>query len=157
FDGAGAPILRPARRPITLRHLLTHTAGFAYNIWSADVGRYMEHHAIPGIVTCQNACLNLPLLFDPGDRWEYGINIDWAGKAVEKVSGRSLDGYIRVTLPEPLGMTDTTFVPTAEQRERRSRMHVRTADASLAAIDFDMPSEPEFFMGGGGLFSTGRD
>jgi CubicO group peptidase (beta-lactamase class C family) len=64
---------------------------------------------------------------------------------------------MRRNIFEPLGMSDTTFVPTAEQRERRSRMHLRTADGSLAVIDFDMPSDPEFFMGGGGLFSTGRD
>ena len=157
FDSAGAPILRPARRPITLRQLLTHTAGFSYHIWSADIARYLESQSVPGIVSCQNAALALPLLFDPGDRWEYGINIDWAGKAVEKVSGLLLDEYMRRNIFEPLGMSDTTFVPTAEQRERRSRMHLRTADGSLAVIDFDMPSDPEFFMGGGGLFSTGRD
>jgi methyl acetate hydrolase len=157
FDPAGAPILRPARRPITLRHLLTHTAGFAYNIWNADVGRYMEHTGTPGIVECRNACLTLPLVFDPGDRWEYGINIDWAGKAVEKVSGLNLHEYTRERIIEPLGMADTTFLPTAEQRERLARMHVRTADGSLAVIDFGMPTEPEFFMGGGGLYSTGKD
>jgi CubicO group peptidase (beta-lactamase class C family) len=157
WDSAGAPILRPSRRPITLRHLLTHTAGFAYHIWNADILRYLETQGVPGIVTCQNAALNLPLVFDPGDRWEYGINIDWAGKAVEKVSGRLLDEYIRVNIADPLGMSDTTFVPTSEQHERRAKMHVRNADGSLAMIPFEMPSEPEFFMGGGGLFSTGRD
>src|SRR5688572_27752507 len=71
FDSAGAPILRPARRPITLRQLLTHTAGFSYHIWSADIARYLEVTGTPGIVSCQNAALGLPLLFDPGDRWEY--------------------------------------------------------------------------------------
>jgi CubicO group peptidase (beta-lactamase class C family) len=157
FDAAGAPRLRPARRPITLRHLLTHTAGFSYDIWSADIGRYMEHASIPGIINCQNVCLTTPLLFDPGDRWEYGINIDWAGKAVEKVSGLSLQEYLRGHVFGPLGMADTTFQPTAEQQSRRSRMHARTGDTSFAVIDFDLPAEPEFFMGGGGLYSTGRD
>lgn len=157
WDSAGAPILRPARRPITLRHLLTHTAGFSYQMWNADIARYLETQGVPSVVTCQNASLNLPLLFDPGDRWDYGINIDWAGKAVEKVSGRLLDEYIRVNITDPLGMTDTTFVPSPEQRERRSKMHFRNADGSLAVIPFEMPIEPEFFMGGGGLFSTGGD
>jgi CubicO group peptidase (beta-lactamase class C family) len=149
--------VRPARRPITLRHLLTHTAGFSYNIWNADVGRYMEHASIPGIIECKNACLTLPLLFDPGDRWEYGINIDWAGKAVEKVSGLNLHEYARERIFEPLGMADTTFVPTDDQRGRTSKMHVRNADGSLVAIEFAMPTEPEFFMGGGGLYSTAKD
>jgi CubicO group peptidase (beta-lactamase class C family) len=157
FDDSGAAILRPARRPITLRHLLTHTAGFAYNMWNANILRYMEQQNIPGIAACQNICLTLPLIFDPGDRWEYGINIDWAGKAVEKVSGLSLSEYLRERVFGPLGMPDTTFVPTPEQHARRSRMHARTGSSSFQVIDFDMPAEPEFFMGGGGLFSTGPD
>jgi methyl acetate hydrolase len=76
FDDSGAPVLRPPRRPITLRHLLTHTAGFAYEIWSPEIIRYQEAKGIPGIITCQNAALATPLLFDPGERWEYGISID---------------------------------------------------------------------------------
>src|SRR5215469_5651794 len=81
FDAAGEPRLRQARRPITLRHLLTHSAGFAYDIWSPEIGRYMEKRGIPGIISCENAALALPLTFDPGDKWDYGINIDWVGKA----------------------------------------------------------------------------
>jgi methyl acetate hydrolase len=76
FDDSGAPVLRPPRRPITLRHLLTHTAGFAYEIWSPEIIRYQEAKGIPGIITCQNAARKTPLLFDPGERWEYGISID---------------------------------------------------------------------------------
>src|SRR5712692_2537042 len=82
FDAAGEPKLRPARRPITLRQLLTHTAGFAYDIWSPDLIRYQEKKGIPGVISCQNVALTTPLLFDPGERWNYGINIDWVGKAV---------------------------------------------------------------------------
>jgi methyl acetate hydrolase len=77
FDAAGEPRLRPARRPITLHHLITHTSGFVYDIWNPEVARYMEQHGIPGIISSQNAALSLPLVFDPGDRWDYGIGIDW--------------------------------------------------------------------------------
>ena len=94
FDASSAPVLRPARRPVTLRLLLTHTAGFTYNIWNAEMGRYMEHTGMPGIISCQSVCLQAPLMFDPGERWEYGINIDWAGKAVERVSGLPLNEYL---------------------------------------------------------------
>ena len=107
FDADGAPRLRPARRPITLRQLLTHTAGFSYDIWNADLLRYTQHTNLPGIIECKDVSLTAPLLFDPGDRWDYGINIDWVGKSVEAVSGQDLSAYMREHIFEPLGMADT--------------------------------------------------
>jgi methyl acetate hydrolase len=92
FDASDEPMLRPARRPITLRHLITHTAGFVYDIWCAEMGRYMEKTGVPGIISCQNAGLMLPLAFDPGDKRDYG-SIDWIGKAVERASGQTLGDY----------------------------------------------------------------
>jgi CubicO group peptidase (beta-lactamase class C family) len=109
FATDGTPILRAPRRAITLRHLLTHTSGFAYDMWNADIGRYIAATDTPGIISCQNAALTLPLTTDPGTRWEYGIGIDWAGKAVEAVSGQTLDAYMQANIFAPLGMTDTGF------------------------------------------------
>src|ERR1700675_1660948 len=83
FDAAGAPKLRAAKRPITLRHLLTHTAGFSYDIWDANTGRYIKSSGMPARPTGKLASIRTPLSFDPGDQWEYGINIDWAGHLVE--------------------------------------------------------------------------
>jgi methyl acetate hydrolase len=157
FDDKGAPRLRPAQRPITLHHLLTHTAGFAYDVWDAPLGQYMKYADIPRISTCKNAALRVPLVFDPGERWEYGINIDWVGKAVEAVSGQSLDEYFREHIFTPLGMTDTGFILTPGQRSRLVAMHQRKADGALEPVQFEMPQDPEFFMGGGGLYSTARD
>ncbi len=157
FDEAGAPKLRPAKRPITLRQLLTHTAGFCYNLWNADMGRYMEHTGIPNITTCQNKALSTPLVADPGERWEYGINIDFVGKVVEAVSGERLDTYLREHIFAPLGMKDTGFKLTADQRSRLVAMHSRQPDGSLQPIEFEIPQEPEFHMGGGGLYGTGPD
>ncbi len=165
FDEAGAPILRPARRPITLHDLLTHTAGFSYDIWNANTARYEKSAGLPPLISCQNAALRIPLDFDPGARWEYGINIDFAGKAVEAVSGQRLEAYFHDHILGPLGMSDTGFRIGVAQRARLAGMHARQppamhmpdADGELAAIDFEMPQEPEFFMGGGGLYSTAPD
>src|SRR5215204_4773486 len=157
FDDKGQPKLRPAKRPITLRQLLTHTAGFTYDIWNADTGRYAKHAQLPGIISCKNAALKTPLAFDPGDRWDYGINIDFVGKAVEAVSGQSLDVYLRERIFMPLGMTDTGFIIGPDQRTRLVSVHARKPDGSLEPIEFGVPQDPEFFMGGGGLYGTARD
>jgi methyl acetate hydrolase len=157
FDASGAPKLRPAKRPITLRHLLTHTAGFTYSIWSEPMAQYEKASGIPFIGECKVAALSAPLMFDPGDRWEYGINIDWVGRAVEAVSDQSLEIYFREHIFEPLGMADTGFLISSAQKARVATMYNRKEGASLAATPFEMPQRPEFFMGGGALFSTPRD
>jgi len=157
FDDSGAPRLRPPTRPITLRHLLTHTAGFSYDIWNADIGRYCTHAGRPGIIECKNAALDTPLVADPGSAWEYGINIDWVGKAVEAATGQTLEAYFRTSVFEPLGMLDSGFVLGTSQRERLASVHARNDDGTVTPIPFEIPQEPEFFMGGGGLYSTGPD
>jgi methyl acetate hydrolase len=157
FDANGEPKLRPARNPITLRHLLTHTAGFCYDLWNGDMVQYLAKTGTPGIISCQNAALKTPLTSDPGTRWEYGINIDFVGKAVEAASGKRLDTYLRDSLFTPLGMTDTGFKIGDAQRQRLVGMHARGPDGSLAAIPFELEQDPEFHMGGGGLYSTAGD
>jgi methyl acetate hydrolase len=158
FDAAGQPLTRPPRRPVTLRHLLTHTAGFGYEFWNQQIIRYQEAKGIPGIVSCQNAALKTPLLFDPGERWDYGINIDWAGRMVEAVSGQRLGAYLKANLFEPLGMSDTTFKLTPAMRARLAKIHQRGADDRLEPLlELEIPQEPEFEMGGGGLYGTAGD
>ena len=157
FDPDGQPITRAPRQPMTLRHLLTHTAGFSYEIWNDSIIRYQEAKGIPGITTCENAALTTPLLFDPGERWEYGINIDWVGKMVEAVSGLRLGAYMQDNIFEPLGMTNTAFKLTPQMRSRLAKIHQRGADEGLTPLDLEIPQEPEFDMGGGGLYSTVGD
>ena len=157
FDASGTPVLRPPKRPITLRHLLTHTSGYGYGVWNAPLARYMELMNLPGTASCQNAALQLPLLFDPGERWNYGINIEWVGKAIESASGLSLGEYLRRNLFDPLGMGSTGFRITPAMRKRMSRVHERDGAGTLTAGDFEVPQEPEFEMGGGGLYSTAPD
>jgi methyl acetate hydrolase len=157
FDAKGQPKLRPAKGAITLRQLMTHTAGFCYNMWNGDMGTYLDKAGLPPITTCKNDALKTPIATDPGTRWEYGSNIDFVGKAVEAVSGKRLDAYLRDHLLAPLGMTDTSFKLTDSQRKRLVGMHARGEDASLASIPFEMEQDPEFHMGGGGLYGTAAD
>src|SRR6185437_11332568 len=138
FNESGEPKLRPAKRPITLRHLMTHTAGFCYDLWNGEMGKYLEKTGLPGIITCKNDALKTPLASDPGTRWEYGINIDYVGKAIEAASGQRLDTYLRDHLFAPLGMSDTGFKLGPSQRERLVGMHARTPDGTLAPIAFEL-------------------
>jgi methyl acetate hydrolase len=157
FDDAGAPRLRAAKRPITLRHLLTHTAGFGYEFDDPDLVRYVKASSTPATSTGKLAALRLPLMFDPGDRWEYGISIDWVGRAIEAVSGQPLSVYFRDKIFAPLGMTDTEYAISSEQQSRLVQRHQRKADGSLEPMPPEKPPQREFWGGGGGLYSTGRD
>jgi CubicO group peptidase (beta-lactamase class C family) len=158
FDAAGKPRTRKPKRPITLRHLLTHTAGFSYEIWNSDIQRYQQVYNLPGITTCKNAALRTPLLFDPGERWDYGINIDYVGKAAEAVSGKKLSVVLKENLLDPLGMVDTGFKITPSMRQRLAKIHQRGEDDKLTPLmDMEIPQEPEFEMGGAGLYGTAGD
>src|SRR5438067_11428250 len=146
FDDSGAPRLRPAKRPITLRHLLTHTAWFGYETWDPDLIRYVKVSGTPSTSTGKLASLRLPLVFDPGDRWEYGINLDWAGRAVEAVSGQPLEVYFREHIFGPLGMSDTGFLIGSKQKARTARLYQKTEGGALEAAPEGplMPQSPEF-------------
>ncbi len=128
FDDPCNPWLRPPHRPITLRHLLTHTAGFTYDDLNGDLLRYRDYAGIPPFDELKKACLAVPLVRDPGDRWEYGISTDWVGQVVERLSGQSLEDYFREYILAPLGMNDTGFVLRPEQRSRLAGMHERQPD-----------------------------
>jgi methyl acetate hydrolase len=158
FDGSGKPRLRSAKRPITLRRLLTHTAGFGYEMLNGELMRYVAVTKTPSASTGKLASLQLPLVFDPGENWQYGINMEWVGRAIEAASGQSLDVYFRDHIFEPLGMVDSAFELSCAQSERLAQVHQRKADGSLEAIAVDIPPRnPEFWGGGGALYSTGSD
>jgi len=157
FDDGGAPRLRPAKRPITLRLLLTHTAGFGYEFLNQEMIRYVKSGAAPSGATGKLASLRQPLLFDPGERWQYGINIDWAGRAIEVVSGMPLEVYFRQHIFKPLGMNDTDYLMSAAQQSRLVTVHQRKPDGSLQPTAANDPPWREFWSGGGGLYSTARD
>lgn len=157
FEADGTPVTRPPRRPVTLRHLLTHTSGFVYDIWNADSLRWHEVTGEPDVLTLRKASLREPLMFDPGERWEYGIGIDWVGQMVEAVSGTTLGAYFAQHVTGPLGMVDTAFTHSPSMLERAAAVHARLPDGSLTPIELTPPPDPEFEMGGGGLHGTMGD
>ncbi len=154
FDADGVALLRAPLRPVTIRHLLTHTSGFGYDFADESLARYMK--SCPPTPPGSQAGYEQPLTADPGERWSYGIGIDWAGRVVEASSGQRLDVYFREHLLGPLGMSDTTFALTPQQRPRVASMYAR-ADDTLSAIPFGINEDPEMFGAGGGLYSTARD
>jgi methyl acetate hydrolase len=159
FDSNDIPIIRPPRTQITLRNLLTHTAGFVYDTWNEEMARFAKITDLPAPRTGKLEALTAPLNFDPGERWEYGINIDIVGRMVEVASGLDLETYMQRYILQPLGMPDTSFIQRPEWENRLATIHARQGDGSLEP----MPAAPggnverEFFPGGGGLFSTASD
>ena len=157
FDAAGRPMLRPAKRTITIRHLLTHTSGFTYSNWSDTLTRYEKATGMPNIATCQNAAFTAPLEFEPGERWHYGISMDWVGKLIEQVTDQSLEVHFRENIFAPIGMKDSGFLIFSAQKQRVATFANRQEDGNFKPAPFEMPQRPEFFMGGGGAFSTPHD
>ena len=155
FDAAGKPKLRPVRTPITLKHLLTHTSGFCYDVWSPEMTQWEQ--ATGTTLNPANVAPLVPLVFEPGTRWQYGYSLDWTGRLVEAVSGLSLEEYMQRTILRPLGMTDTTFVFPEGKFDRLVTGASRQATGELAPNARALPPRPAAFNGGGGLYSTCGD
>lgn len=158
FDAGGNPVLREPKRDITTRMLLLHTAGFGYDFFNESYNRLSQEHGQPSVITCSKAALTTPLLFDPGEKWEYGTNIDWAGQVVESIRGQRLGDVMRQRIFEPLEMADTAFTMSPSMKDRLAPIHQRESDGSLTPlIGFELPAEPEVHMGGHGLHGTVGD
>lgn len=147
--------LRPAASRVTLRQLLTHTSGFAYEFSSTSLVEGLAALQIPGFDADGSLNIRVPLLFDPGVRWHYGAGIDWAGELLEKASGSSLPAYLSDRVFGPLGMTNTTFGVSGANESLRPTVHVRLPDAALAEEPL-APAKPNR-SGGGGINSTAGD
>ncbi len=148
FDDEGKPMLRRAKTAVTLHHLLTHTSGLGYDIWSARLLRYnaAKPPRRPG-----------PLLFEPGTAWQYGTGIDVAGRLVERISGVTLEAYFQKNILEPLGMADTSYLVPVSKFERLVSWYLRDGSGALGQQKRELPEAPKSFNGGGGLYSTAAD
>jgi CubicO group peptidase (beta-lactamase class C family) len=157
FAANGTPRLRPARSTMTLRHLLTHTSGFGYERWSADLQTAHSRLGLRSVPTNWDGLAREPLLFDPGTDWNYSISTDVVGKVIEAASGTTLAEFLQTRICAPLGMADSTFLLTDAQRARLARVHQRQPDGTLLPIDYPVGNGRGFLVGGGGMCGTAAD
>ena len=145
------------------RHLLSHSSGFGYDISHPVLGKWRRSRkeAMWSGKTIEERC-SLPLLCEPGRGWVYGVGTDWAGRAVERVSGLTLEAYFRKNIYDPLSLRDTTFWPKQRPDLQHRMVHTCLIDPTGSGkatdmADFDLNDGLDDCSGGGGLFSSGRD
>ena len=151
YDSAGTLRLRAPKRDITTRMLLLHTAGFGYDFCNPHYKKLAEASGRARLTAGPETLLT-PLLFDPGEQWMYGANIEWAGLILEVITGQRLGDYMREHVLAPLGMHDTGFIVTPDMGERLATLHQRDTDGALTAQHrTELPPAPDWDRGGGGL------
>jgi len=175
---SGAPYSIPATREITIRNLLTHTSGLTYH-WNSDLGETYRDAGVPhGLLPFESTIADgvhrlaaLPLLFNPGDRWEYSLGVDVLGYFVEVVSGKTLDEFLRARVLEPLGMKDTHFYVPESKVDRLAAAYTWYPDKGLQrfpdqpivegafaySADYPYHGPRTLYSGGAGLTSTASD
>lgn len=154
----GELVFAPLARDITLHHLLTHTSGYAYDFHAEMIAELVALEKIAGVASDNDAFLAAPLIFQPGENWEYGINIDWAGKIVEKVSGVDLNEYVKANILRPLGMEHTSFSINDLSDDALVPLGLRDDDGNLSDVSELMPNVTDGpYLGGGGLYSNVGD
>ncbi|CAK7214958.1 hypothetical protein SCUCBS95973_002313 [Sporothrix curviconia] len=164
FDEAtGAPLLEPTTGKITLRMLLAHSSGLSYAFMNEPLARYIKYKVAHGWqIESELLCpdLPIPLLFEPGTSWSYGVGTDWAGKMVERVTGMTLGEYMGKNIWQPLGMHGATFriLERPDIRNRMAQMSSRNADGTLSPHPEPYhPEKTNVDYGGGGSYTNPRD
>lgn len=155
--GPDGPVLRKPARRATVRQLATHTSGLSYEFWNPLISRYQQATGSPGILAGTQAAMFYPLTFEPGERWDYGIGIDWLGLVVQAVDGRRIDQFCREEILEPLGMRDTAFEPDRSMGDRLAGVKIRGEDGRFADFAISPPPNPEVYGMGHALYSTAGD
>ncbi len=163
---AANPVLAPVENKMTVRHLLTHTSGLSYGIFSNTPVDSLYRESTGGTwwknqQVMTETLAGLPLLFEPGERWHYSLATDVLGYLVEVLSGQSFDTFLQERIFDPLKMVDTDFYVPAEKIDRFSANHGINADGSLMVVDAPATGQfsrkGEFLSGGGGMVSTASD
>ncbi|MFW2332455.1 serine hydrolase domain-containing protein [Ilumatobacter sp.] len=162
------PVTGPLTEPIRIWHLLTHTSGLTYGFHHQHVTDEFHRRAgfewgTPEGMDLEAACeawAALPLAFQPGSEWLYGVSTDVLGRVVEVVSGQSLDEFLAERIFVPLGMTDTGFAVRDDQLDRAARLyspHPKTGEAFISPLERPATEPPAMLSGGGGLWGTAAD
>ncbi len=179
FEANGKPQVRPPKRPVTLHHLMTHTSGFCVESAHPELMRYRASQGLPALFsTFLNDSLLLPMLYDPGEHWEYGLGLEWTGRMIEAVTGKTLGVYLQENVFEPLGMRYSGFNITPAMRQRLAKCHVRAGCGwmqelfgaqismkghealvgdELMPVDFELMPDKQLEAGGSALYSTAED
>ena len=160
FAADETPIFEKAKRAPTARELMTHTAGYVYEFWNANALKGGQLGVTPSLLGEGNY-LAAPLAFQPGTAWEYGINTDWLGVLIERLSGQRLAEYFDNNIFVPLGMTDTFYELPADKLDRSVTVMARTPEGLVHQPGFQPTpmnkGSMAHYSGGGGLFSTVKD
>jgi CubicO group peptidase (beta-lactamase class C family) len=151
------PVLRPPATKATVKNLITHTAGLGYWFWNADITAWESATGTPNVLSGSKAVFTAPMVADPGTKFVYGINTDWLGQVIEAASAKKLDEAIKTGVTDPLGMNETAFAMSDEQRARAVPVHLQGADGGWAPSEIDLPRAPDYWAGGHGLHSTPHD
>jgi methyl acetate hydrolase len=139
---------RPAKRQITIRHLLTHTSGIGYGFSSPMLTKIMEK--------TKKTEMDSPLLFDPGESWAYGASTRVLGLVVEAISGQKIDAYLQARILGPLGMNDTSYLVPTTKYARVVAVNARNASGKFE--ERPVPATiPATVQGDGGLYGTASD
>ncbi len=154
LDAAGKPKLRPPKGTVTLRNLLTHSAGFSYEFWNPDAAKELEGRGTGNVLSGTPETFDRPLLRDPDTAWDYAPGIDFAGRMVEEASGQKLGDFMRANLFEPLGMKSVTFRLGPKHREKLAGLHARTPDGTIVPYPLEIGQESPIEMGGHALYGT---
>jgi len=157
--------LIPKKRSITLRMLLSHTAGFGYSFFDERLNNFYGPIGLDEFTGIPDEYLKQPLVNQPGEQWEYGINIDWAGVLVERVSGLKLNDYFQKHIFGPMGIKNINMFPTPEMKKQLAWMHTRSPDGKLSLSPYGHPNkrplvvqtkeeiDSTFHAGGAGCFA----
>lgn len=156
FDG-DTPRLRPPKVKATVRHLATHTSGLTYEFWNENTLKYFAATGHASVISGLKSALNYPLAFEPGERWDYGVGIDWLGQIVEAIDGRRIDAYCQEEIFAPLGMNDTRFEVSESMNERLAVVKARGEDGQFGEFELAPPPNPEFYGMGHALYSSAPD